>query len=176
MGSLSILDNTLQVGAYALKFLKQEFRKSEASWREHVSVLEGEIGYFKEHVSSKVKVFEQITRMKSFGFLEKELEKNNITCNCDIEMGRSAKSGICMFSSGLGHGDVAEEVIGSYLQCSRNVVDELYGGEGEKEVMSDVYLCLSALGFCLSILLRETMEIEEAIRELVQWENPSKGD
>ncbi|XP_061373232.1 uncharacterized protein LOC133315595 [Gastrolobium bilobum] len=170
IGSLSTLADTLHLGDHALKFLQQEFQRSEASWKEYVSVLEGEVAQLKELICSSIKRFEEISRMKSLRFLEEELEKKNITC--DIELGRSPKSsGICMVS-GLGEDDI-EKTIGCYLQQSRNAVDNLYGVEGEQEVKNQVVLCLSALGFCLSALVRETVEIEEAIKELVQYENPS---
>ncbi|KAK7312485.1 hypothetical protein VNO77_36379 [Canavalia gladiata] len=170
IGSLSRLGDILHLGSHALKFLRQEFQTSEASWKECMSVLEGDLGHLKELICSSLKSFEEISKMKSLKFLEKELEKKNITC--DLELGRSPKSGgICMVS-GLSEEEI-EKTIDSYLQHSRNVADNLCNFEEEQELKSQLVVCLSALGFCLSALARDTLEIEEAIKELVQWENPS---
>ncbi|XP_057751635.1 uncharacterized protein LOC130969768 [Arachis stenosperma] len=174
--SLSRLDDVLQLGSQALKFLQQELQRCEACWKEHVNLIEGDIGHLKELICNSMKSFEEISKLKSLGFLEKELEEKKKNTTSDVEVGKSTpKSSICMVS-GLGEDDL-EKTLGSYLQHSRNAVDHLYDDdddvEDEKELKSQVVLSLSALGFCLSAIMKETMKIEEAIKELVQWENPS---
>ncbi|MED6133850.1 hypothetical protein PIB30_032089 [Stylosanthes scabra] len=165
LGSLSRLDDVLQLGAHALKFLQQEVQRCEACWKVHVSLIEGDIGHLKELICNSMKSFEEISKLKSLGVLEKK----NITS--DVEMGKSTpKSSICMVS-GLGDDDI-EKTLGSYLQDSRSAVDHLYDDDDEQELKSQVVLSLNALGFCLSAMMKETMEIEEAFKELVQWENP----
>ncbi|KAF7805479.1 fusaric acid resistance-like protein [Senna tora] len=168
--SLSELTDLLHLGAHALKILEQEFQRNEAGLKEAVTMLERDIGNVKEILCSSIKCFEEISRIKSLRFLEKELEKNNII-SYDLELGKSPKSNICLVS-GLSEDDV-EKTVGSFLEQSRNAVDIICGGEDECEVKSEVFLSLNALGFCLSAYMRETMEIEKAIKELVQWENPS---
>ncbi|XP_054813900.1 uncharacterized protein LOC129314481 [Prosopis cineraria] len=170
--SLSELTDLLHFEAHALKILQHEFQRNEACWKETVeATLERDIGNIREVICSLVKSFEEICKIKSLRFLEKELEKNSI--NCDLELGKSPKSKVRLVS-GLGEDDM-EKAMGSYLQHSRNAVDTIYGGEeGEEELKSEVVLGLSALGFCLSAYMRKTMEIEDAVKELVQWENPSR--
>lgn len=163
--SLSELTDLLHFGGHALKFLEQEFRRNEACF----SVIERDIGNIKEVMCCSMKSLEEISKMKSLKFLDKELEKNNISY--DVEVGKSAKSNICLVS-GLSEDDI-EKTVGSFLQHSKNAVDEIDFGEGECEVKNEVVMGLNALGFCLSAYMRETMEIEEAMKELVQWENPS---
>ena len=102
--------------------------------------------------------------MESLSFLEKGLEKKNISS--DLELGNSTKCNKWMLSS-LGE-DGIDKTIGFFLQRSRNVVDNLYGGDGANELRSQVVLSLSTLGFCLKAFMSKTTEIEEAIRELVQ--------
>lgn len=169
LGSLSRLVDVLHFAARALKSLQQEFHG-----KEEVNMLQVELGRIKELVCSSIKILEEISKMKSLKLVEKELEKkkkgNNVSC--DIESGKSTECGNTWMISGLGEDGIGE-TIGSFLQKSRDVVDDLYGGEGEKEVKSEVVMSLSAVGFCLSACMQGTMEIEEAIRELVQWENPS---
>lgn len=171
LGSLSRLVDVLHFGAHALKFLQQEFQRGEACGKEDVNMLQGELGHIKELICSSIKSSEEIFRMKSLRFVEKELEKKNMNMSCDLESGKSTKCNRCMVSR-LGEDEIGK-TIDSFLRRSRNVVDNLYNVEGEKELKSQIVMCLSALGFYLSIFMREMIEIEEAIRELVQWENPS---
>ncbi|XP_027343394.1 uncharacterized protein LOC113855964 [Abrus precatorius] len=169
LGSLSRLVDLICFGEHALKFLQQEFQRGVACGKEDVNMLQSELGHVKEIICSSIKSLEEISRMKSLMHVEKELEKRNISS--DIEDGKSPECDTCMVS-GLGEDGIGE-IIGSYLQRSRSIVDNLYGDEDDKELKSQVVLCLSALGFCLSACIKGTIEIEEAIQELVQWENPS---
>ncbi|KAK7261456.1 hypothetical protein RIF29_27769 [Crotalaria pallida] len=170
LGSLSKLVDVLHFGVHALKFLHQEFKRVEAFGKEEVNMLQGELRQMKELICSSIKSLEEITRMKSLKFVEDELGKKNMNMPCDLESGKPTNR--CMVYV-LGE-DGIEKTISSFLQRSRDVVDNIYGGEGEKELNSQVVLCLSTLGFCLGALMRETIEIEKGIKELVQWENPSR--
>jgi len=163
LGSLSRVVELLWFGEHALKFLQQEFKRCGAYEKEDVNMLNGKLEHAKELICSSMKNLEEISRMK---FVEKK--KNP----CDLEAGKSSECNTCMVSSGLGE-DGIEETIGCFLQVSGIVVDNLHGDEGEKEVKSQVVLSLSALGFCLFSCIKETIEIEEAITEIVQWENLS---
>ncbi|TKY48436.1 hypothetical protein E2542_SST25855 [Spatholobus suberectus] len=172
LGSLSRLMDLLWFGEHALKFLQQEFERGGACGKEDVNMLHGELGHVMELICSSIKNLEEISRMKTMKsprIFEKELDKKNNSC--DLEAGKSNECNTCMVS-GIGE-DGIEQTIGSFLQRSKIVADNLYGDEGEKELQSQVVLSLSALGFCLCACVRGTIEIEEAIKELVQWENPS---
>ncbi|KHN33399.1 hypothetical protein glysoja_005441 [Glycine soja] len=162
-----LLVDLMWFGELALKFLQQEFQRCGACEKEDMKMLEGEVGRFKELICSSIKSLAEIS---STNFVAKEVEKNNNSC--DLEAGKSNGGNNTCMVSGLGE-DGIEQTIGSFLQLSRIVVDNLYGDEGEKEMKSQVVLSLSAVGFSLCACIRGTMEIEEAIKELVQWENPS---
>lgn len=166
--SLTKLVDILHFGARALISLQQEFQRSGNFVNEEVKMLESELIHVKELICSSIKSLEEISKMKSFKFVEKDLEKKNISC--DIELGKSKECG--MWLSDMGE-DGIRETIESFLQGSRDFIDNLYSDEGEKEVKSEVVLSLSAVGFCLNVCMQGTIEIEEAMRELVQWENPS---
>jgi len=162
LGSLSRVVELLWFGEHALKFLQQEFQRCGAYEKEDVNMLNGKLEDVKGLICSSLKNLEEISRMKF-------VEKNNNPC--DVEAGKSSECNTCMVS-GLGE-DGIEQTIGSFLQLCRIVVDNLHGDESEKEVKSQVVLSLSALGFCLFSSMRGIIEIEEAIIEIVQWENPS---
>ncbi|KAJ6895437.1 hypothetical protein NC651_021824 [Populus alba x Populus x berolinensis] len=171
MGSLSRLVDLLLFSADAVGLLEHESQKFGASWKEYVTKLDGDLESFKEMAGSLVKCFEDVTMLLSLEFLEKELENKNISH--DLEMGKSSNRNIFKVS-GLDE-DEMDSVTSSYLQHSKEMVDKFHAAdEGERELKSQVVLCLSALAFCMSNLIKETKEIEKGIIEILQWENPSK--
>ncbi|XP_020224254.1 uncharacterized protein LOC109806295 [Cajanus cajan] len=166
--SLSRVVDLLWFGEHALKFLQQEFQRIRVCGTEGVHTLEVELGHVKKLIWSSIKCLEEISRIKSPRSIGKEVEKMNNSY--DLETGKSSECDICMVSS-IGEEGI-EETIDTFLQQSKIVVDNLYDDEGDKELKSQVALSLSVLGFCLYACIRETIKIEEAIKELVQWENP----
>ncbi|KAK7402179.1 hypothetical protein VNO78_14233 [Psophocarpus tetragonolobus] len=132
LGSLSRVVDLLWFGEHALKFLQQEFLECK---KEDVNMvlLDGELGHVKELICSSIKsVEEKICRTK---LVEK---KKNVSC--DLEAGKSNES----------IGEESSSSMSSFLQQCRNVVDNVYSNEDEKEKKSQVVLSLAALGFCLS--------------------------
>jgi len=173
LGSLSKMEDLLLFGAQAIGVLRHESQKLETSWKETVNkLLDGDLKLFNESTGSLIKDLEKITSIKSLPVLDKELEKNNISF--DLEMGKSPPS-FLRASSGSNEDDDDEmkKILNSYLEHSKQVIDMIHGIEDEKEVKSQIFLSLSALGYCMKSLIRETRQIEDGIRELVQWENPS---
>ncbi|XP_011042678.1 PREDICTED: uncharacterized protein LOC105138325 [Populus euphratica] len=171
LGSLSRLVDLLIFSADAVGLLEHESQKFGASWKEYVTKLDGDLEIFKEMAGSLVKCFEDVTMLLSLEFLEKELENKNISH--DLEMGKSSNRNIFKVS-GLDE-DKIDSVTSSYLQHSKEMVDKFHADdEGERELKSQVVLCMSALGFCMNNLIKETKKIEKGIIEILQWENPSK--
>ncbi|KAH8520408.1 hypothetical protein H0E87_001739 [Populus deltoides] len=172
LASLSKLVDLLHFSADAVGLLEQESQKLGASWKESVNKLHGDVELFKEMAGSLVKCFEDVTLLKSLAFLEKKIENKNISY--DLELGKSSNWNI--FKASSLKDDKIDSIISSYLQHSKEIVDKFHAAdhEGERELKSQVVLCLSALGFCMSNLIKETREIEKGIIELLQWENPSK--
>ncbi|KAG5253691.1 P-hydroxybenzoic acid efflux pump [Salix suchowensis] len=172
LGSLSKVVDLLLFSADALGLLEQESQKLGASWKESVNKLNGDVELFKGMAGSLVECFEDVTLLKSLTFLEKQLENKNISY--DLELGKSSNLNIFK-ASGL-KDDKIDSIINSYLQHSKEIVDKFQAAdhEGGRELKSQVVLCLSALGFCMSNLIKETREIEKGIIELLQWENPLK--
>lgn len=165
--SLSKMVDLLLFSAYSVEFIREESRKLQAaSWEEIVHVMDGDLQLFKELVGALMKCFEEVVAMKSVTFLEKELEKRKISY--DIELGKSRKTNCLADKEG------ADKVVNSFIENSHGVVGKIHvDDDGNQEVKSQMVLNFSALGFCMSNLIRETREIEEGIKELVQWENPS---
>ncbi|XP_022728674.1 uncharacterized protein LOC111284216 [Durio zibethinus] len=171
LGSLSKMVDLLHFGVHAIGFLEQESQKLETyNWKENVIELDGDLKLFKESIGSLIKYLEKISSIKSLPLIDKELEKNNISY--DLEIGISPCPNFFRVS-GSDDEDEIDKILSSFLQHSKEVVDVIQGIESEKEIKSQMVLSLSALGYCMKSLTRETRQIKEGIRELVQWENPS---
>ncbi|XP_038717511.1 uncharacterized protein LOC120010750 [Tripterygium wilfordii] len=165
LDSLSKMVDLLLFSAHAVGFLQQE---SHNSWKQNLNKLENDLKLFKDMVVSLIKCFEEITMIKSLTALDKELEKNNVSC--DLELGKSTSPNFFKVSGS----DEAEKISTSYLQHSREAVEKICMNEcNEKEVKCQMVLSLGALGYCMSDLVRETRKVENEISELVQSENPS---
>ncbi|KAF3453867.1 hypothetical protein FNV43_RR04308 [Rhamnella rubrinervis] len=179
--SLSKMVDLLLFSAHAVEFLQQESHKLlEGSWKEIVSKMDSELETFKELVVSSLKCFQEVSSINSVTVLKNELEKRNI--DHDIEMGKSGKAkGTSRLADR--NKDEIDKIVNAFLEHSQHVVDKMHvnnvdddGLNHEKVMMmikSQIVLSISAIGYCMSRLVRETKEIEEGIKELVQWENPS---
>ncbi|GMI88945.1 hypothetical protein like AT2G28780 [Hibiscus trionum] len=171
LSSLSNMVDLLLFSAHAIGFLERDSQKLETSWKGTVNKLDGDLKLFKESIGSSIKYLGQITSIKSITMLDKELEKNNISY--DVEKGTSPCPKISRVSEADDDEDEMEKILISFLQHSNEAVDVIQGIEGEEEIKSQMVLSLSALGFCMKTLTTETRKIEQGIRELVQWENPT---
>ncbi|XP_015874136.3 uncharacterized protein LOC107411123 [Ziziphus jujuba] len=160
--SLSKIVDLLLFSGYAVELLQED---SQASRKKIAHLVDADLEHFKEVVSPSIKCFREVVAIKSVSFLEKELGKRKISY--DVELGKSSKT------NGLANKEGIDKVVNSFLENSQGVVDKIHGVEDEEELKSQMVLSLSALGFCMSSLITETREIEEGIKELVQWENPS---
>ncbi|KAK3206221.1 hypothetical protein Dsin_020267 [Dipteronia sinensis] len=166
--SLTKMVDLLLFSAHLMGFLEQQSpNKIEAS-----SKIDSDLEHVKEIVGSSIKCFEEVTMIKSLAILEKELEKKNISY--DVELGKSSSTNPNKVSD-LDENAMAK-IMSSYLQHSKEEIvgSKIQGGGGD-EKESQLVLSLSALGFCMQSLIRETKQIEEGIKELVQWENPSSN-
>ncbi|XP_052185427.1 uncharacterized protein LOC127797020 [Diospyros lotus] len=160
VGSLSKIEDLLLFAGYSIGFLEQESCRIEG--KETVNKIEEQLQQCKRMICSSIKCFEEVTSIKSLQLLDKEIEKKNISY--DVELGKSPR----MFLISGSAEDEINKIISCYLQHAEDAV-ECCGNEEKIELG----LSLSALAFCMGSMVRETLEIERNVQELVQWENPS---
>lgn len=169
--SLSKMVDLLYHVAQALRLLEQETSKPEVSWKEAADKVDGDLKLFSEMLTSLIESLEEVASIKSLAALEKELEEKNISY--DLELGKSSITSLSRLGgSGNREDEMEKMMISSYLQNSREIVERIEIVEDE-EVRSRMVLSLCGLGFCMSSLMRETREIEQSMKEIVQFENPS---
>lgn len=165
LGSLSKMMEYLLFGSQALRFLQQH-STSSIDWNN----IDADLMLFKDLISTSTKCFEEVSLVKSLAILDKEFEKKKNSI--DLELGKSSSYNIRSLSSNDQDG-----ILTSYLQHSNELVDFIINVGDDKnndeKLKGQLVLSLSALGFCMESLVKETREVEKAIKELVQWENPS---
>ncbi|KAM5583724.1 hypothetical protein ABKV19_003546 [Rosa sericea] len=171
ISSISKMMELLVFSGHAIGVLEQNSQLLEGSWKGIMHTMECDLELFKKMVGSLISCFKEVTLIKSVTVLEKEgLDDQESAKSCDLELG---KRQILNAFRGCGLEDEEmDKIISSYLLHSKEVVDKIHCQQSE-ELKGQIVLCLSALGFCISGLIRATREIEEGIKELVQWENPS---
>lgn len=140
-----------------LGFVNESMSLIEDELKENLSKLDGDFEHLKEIIGLCIKCYENVSLVKSIDVLDDQLEKKKVSF--DVELGKSN------WVSELDE----EKIVSEFLQHADEVVGKM------EVVKSDVVLGLSGLGFCMESLLKETKQIGDAIKEVVQWENPSKN-
>ncbi|XP_031385507.1 uncharacterized protein LOC116199323 [Punica granatum] len=173
--SLSKSVDLLHFGSNALRTLSEKLEDHAASWKDINDELDADLKLFKDLTNSSIKCLEEVVSVKSLELLDKKLEENNndSKVSCDLELGKTSTTPKLL--SALDEDEI-EKVVCSYLQHAQEVVDKIFGVEGQdldNEAKSEVVLSLSAFGYFMLSVMRETVEIENMIREFIQWENPS---
>ncbi|WOK95556.1 hypothetical protein Cni_G04263 [Canna indica] len=126
------------------------------------------LGQLKKVIGSSTRSFAEVIEVKSLERLDKEWRRKTST---DVENGKTLE----VYGALGADEEECEKMVSSFLQHSREVVEELdaSGGTGGDEYSkSKLVLCLATIGFCMKGLMRETRELELGIVELLQRENP----
>lgn len=167
--SLSKMVNLLTFVAYQTEFLSKVPEISGFDIKELQEHMDNDLEIFKSKVGSSLKCLQKLTSIKTLAALEKELQKKVVSN--DMELGKSANANasrlLCTDEKEV------EIIISSSLRLLNEETDTVYAKEGEEKRKSQIVLCLRGLVFCINSLIRETMEIEKEVKELVKWENPS---
>ncbi|XP_073053953.1 uncharacterized protein [Primulina eburnea] len=168
-GSLSRMVDFLLFESQVLMSLKQELsRNGDSKILRHDSIvkIEADINLLKSVISSAIELFKEVSLVRSLEKIEREFEKRRDSL--DLELGKSSIA--CVVEWSKFDNDELEQNTNSFLQHLDELVDQM---EVHELMKNQVILSFCCLMFCMRGLLRETMEIEKEIKELVQWENPS---
>ncbi|KAK9755204.1 hypothetical protein RND81_01G009200 [Saponaria officinalis] len=164
--SLMKMADTLVFIAHALGLLEEQFRRLEVMGSKDVlDKINGDIKLCGKMMASSIKCFEEVTSIKSLLLLEKELAKNGKTY--DVELGKT--SNYNSFRSD--ENDVGTSSI-LFIEHLKEVCEKIQFSEDEEEIKSRMIMSWSAIGFCMNCLMKETIEVEKGVKEIVQHENP----
>ncbi|EYU23295.1 hypothetical protein ABFS82_01G057000 [Erythranthe guttata] len=165
--SLSKTVDLLLFGSCALKFLENESKAIDGGvWKVAAAKMESDLNMLKDAVCSGIKCFEEVSLVNSIAAIEKEYGKRKSAV--DLEMGKSGRRYAMQWTEASD--DEIKKSVDSFLEN----LDGLVGCIGEDYLLKNqVILSLSSVVFCMHGILKETREIEKAVKEVVQWENPS---
>ncbi|KAF5953778.1 hypothetical protein HYC85_006634 [Camellia sinensis] len=164
--SISKMADLLLFMAYRMEFLVEASQSCGLAWKELQEPINSDLELFKKNVNSSLECLEKITLIKCFAVIERETHGKKI--HNDLELGKSSNT-----DERRMHAD-AEKIVSSFLQHSKEATDKIWAEKGEERRKNEMAVCLSAIGFCISGLMRETKELEKGIKELIRWENPSR--
>ncbi|PIA39051.1 hypothetical protein AQUCO_02700312v1 [Aquilegia coerulea] len=167
--TLSKMLEIFMFATHAIEFLVRESHIPEAVWKEHQERVDRDVDLLRRMVCSSIKCLNELTSIKSLVALEKEIKGRDITC--DLELGKQANANGC--KGWNVDEDEMEDITSSFLQHSREMMDKIHSFKGDKHLECHIVLNLSALGFCMSALMKETRELEKNVKDLIQSENPS---
>lgn len=160
LGSFSKMSDLLVFTAQVVGFLEDQIQRPD------LDKTNDDVKHVAKMTATSMKFLQEIASIKSLIVLEKDLAKSGKTY--DLELGKSTNFPLM----NMDQKDV-EKIISSFLNHSKEAFEEIQLPEGEEEIKNQTVMSLSALGFCLSCLMRETKEVEKGIKELVEWENPT---
>ncbi|WOH01100.1 hypothetical protein DCAR_0520481 [Daucus carota subsp. sativus] len=166
-GSLSKMVILLQIVASVLENLQLVSEKAGDGCKEIQELMISDLQLFKADISTSLKCYEKITKIKSLACFEKGRQEGKIFH--DLEAGE-----VSSVHSSTKCGDVAENILNSYVEHSMQLAEKVCNSECEDFVKGKIVLFLGSLGFCLKSVMKETTEIENGIKELIRWENPSR--
>ncbi|KAH7514448.1 hypothetical protein FEM48_Zijuj11G0090700 [Ziziphus jujuba var. spinosa] len=164
--SLSAMVNLLLFISYQIEFLTEASQNFEGPLRELLQHMNDDLERFTKKVGSSLKSLQEATSA-SFQVFEEASQRDNTSH--DIELGKSSNRNA--FKRLTTENREVQNILSSFLQ-HLDEFDRICIEEG-KEPKSQMVLCSTGLGFCIQNVARETMEIENQVKELVQWENPS---
>ncbi|KAK9727267.1 hypothetical protein RND81_05G269800 [Saponaria officinalis] len=165
LDSLVKMADLLLFMAHALGFIDEHIRRLEMMGsKEVLEKINGDVKLVGKMTGSFVKSFQEITSIKSLLVLENDLAKDGKTC--DVELGKVSNNPLNLDQKDIG------KIIASFIEHLKEACEKIQFSEDEDDIKSRMILSLSAIGFCMNCLMKETSEVEKGVKELVQWENP----
>lgn len=160
--SLSKMSEHMFFATSAVEFLLQEFHTIGHGWKGNYGSIDEVLEHFRFTMGSSIKFLQKITLVMSLAALESDIRRKDISY--DLELGK------------LPHTveDEMQKITDSFLKHSREIIDSIEASGVEDSVKTQMILGLSTLGFSMHGLMKETRELEKSVKDLIQWENPTR--
>ncbi|KAJ8754256.1 hypothetical protein K2173_002156 [Erythroxylum novogranatense] len=167
--SLRKMMDLLLFAACEIEIILAESDSLGLNKKELEELLDRDLDHFRGKVASSLEFLEEVSLIKSLSELDDRLQMDKV--HCDVEAGKAQ----CEDRSRLGpEEEEVLEIVESFLQHSIEVSKKLDNNEVEQLSRSKMTLCLTSLGFCINTMMRETIQIENELKNLITWENPSR--
>lgn len=160
--SLTTTVDLLLFISYQIDFLAEASQDFRGIFEELQQQMNEDLKQFTEEVGSSLKFLAEATSTPSLKEFNEALQIDNSAH--EVELGKSGRH----FSA---NNKDYENIVSCFIQHLEEF-SKKYSEEGSNNPRNQMLLCLMGLGFCIQSLARETMEIENQVRELVKWEKP----
>lgn len=165
--SLSTMLDLLHFVEYLTEHVPRLSEKDGVNWRELQDQMVHNIELFKAKVGPTLRLLEEITRIKSLSQFEQILKCENIPS--DVESGYPNADTFKILCAS----EDADSATDSVLQQLGEAVKMIHTKKDEQILIGQIIFQYSCLGFCIVSLMRETIKIENEVKQLLIWENPS---
>lgn len=164
--SLSKMADVLFFMSCDIEFLSQSFDRYYPDKRELQQYINNNLQHFNDALSSSVSSFEKTISIRLLKTSQIQPEQNILN---DLEEGTSScpRGDVMCYRND----EEMEMILSSFLQNSNEVRGKVRDIAGI-ELRGTIVGCLCSLEFCMSFLEREVRNIDNAIKELVKWEDP----
>ncbi|XP_068340276.1 uncharacterized protein [Pyrus communis] len=159
LGSLSKIADLLLFVAYKTEFLAQVEQSFGGVWEELRQQMNADLELLKGCLeeASSIKPMPVSKTMSESDYHDSELGKPprgfaTLGCTDDKEV---------------------ETIVSSFLQHLQEVADKVHTSDSEEKQKSQMILCLTSLGFCISSVMREAMEMKKELKKLVKLNAPT---
>ncbi|EEF34653.1 uncharacterized protein LOC112536252 [Ricinus communis] len=161
--SLRKIQDLILFAVYDVEILSRISEKLGLKWEELEEHINIDLDHFQEKVYSSLRCLEEVLCIKSLADLENKWQKRST--DHDVESGKFQNKGL--------DEEAILEIVSSFIKNSKEVVGKVNASKGEQKFKNQMKICLSGLGFCISNLMGEIIEIEKEVKELIIMENPT---
>ncbi|XP_028765600.1 uncharacterized protein LOC114750129 [Neltuma alba] len=165
--SLSRMVDLLHFVEYSTEHVPRFSEEGEVNLWELQEHMVKNIELFQTKVAPTLRLLEEITRMKSLSQLEQDLKSENIPGDVESGHANGDTSKISCAS------EDADRMTGSFLQHLEEAANMIETNKDEEILIGQMIFHYSCLGFCIVSLMREAIKIENEVKQLLVWENPS---
>ncbi|XP_016487715.1 uncharacterized protein LOC107807790 [Nicotiana tabacum] len=162
--SLSNVMHLLYFMANSIESLSQTLHSRDDDRKDIQEHINRDIEIIKEALSSSMSY---IGKTISIRLLRASQDQPEEQICYDLEEGKSQ----CEYTTSS-MSDKEQKTLSYILEHSKEVADKTTSIEGNGELTRKTVLCWCSIGFCMRCLMNEVKDIEEGMKELVNWEDP----
>ncbi|KAI4318993.1 hypothetical protein MLD38_032644 [Melastoma candidum] len=169
---LELLENTadvLQLVGMEMEILWKLSQNLGFEWGAIQDPIREDLEVVKKDLISTIECLEEVTSIKSLPELEKELQKRNVKCETGTEKATTLTTSPSLSVDNAEAGKTTSSFLGRLHPLVRSIQEH----EGDEMHKSQMVLCIGSINFCLNKQVEGIRLLEDAVREIIQKENPS---
>ncbi|XP_024980995.1 uncharacterized protein LOC112517856 [Cynara cardunculus var. scolymus] len=162
--SFTQMVDLMQIMIYNMEFIVNLSESSDGSYRELQEHIYGDLMMMKENTSLRLKRLQKISLVKCIDTFDRQLQEREGFL--DLESANRPTSNTTCVSM-----EADMKTTDAFLQHFKKVENK---SEGDNDFTGKTIIHLNSFEFCIGSLIRETMQIEKCIKDIIRSENPSR--